>query len=441
MDKLKEKQAELKKLAEQIRKLTESAKDGWTPEQREQMKSLRASYGTVNGEVSQLKEDADNAAFASQLEEDHDRAEKEHRDTESKRRLDKSIWSNRQRADAFIARIAPGLASDEHRALAAQMSVGLGDNGGQVFRALLDQQPTLEQLRPDNFRALREEQRAQTIGTATAGGNLVPDEMMRELEWGMLNYNAVRRSGAEVIRTATGADLPIPYTNDTANTASIVTEGVTIAETDATISQVVLQAYAYASLVKVSFQLMRDSSVSVSAMLGRMLGERIGRGQSAHDTTGTGTSQPNGIVTWAADSSVTTASNTAVTKAELADIFESVDQDYAGPSSGWMMDQVVRAYVRALDPNAATISSDIVTSAAAFDFPLYANNNMATGASAKAILFGNFAYYKLRDVIDIEILQLNERFADQGLVGFIGWHRHDADGTVNAAVKYATLAA
>ena len=58
--------------------------------------------------------------------------------------------------------------------------------------------------------------------------------------------------------------------------------------------------------------------------------------------------------------------------------------------------------------------------------PYVVNNDVAAiAANAKGVLFGDFANYYIRDVRDIIILRLTERYADYLQVGFIAFSRHD----------------
>jgi HK97 family phage major capsid protein len=103
---------------------------------------------------------------------------------------------------------------------------------------------------------------------------------------------------ATVIRTDTGAALPIPTSDDTSNKGAILGENTAASEVDVSFGQLVLDAYKYSSkYVLVSVEFLQDSSINVAEFIGKALGERIGRIQNDHFTTGTGSSQPNGIVT------------------------------------------------------------------------------------------------------------------------------------------------
>ena len=60
-------------------------------------------------------------------------------------------------------------------------------------------------------------------------------------------------------------------------------------------------------------------------------------------------------------------------------------------------------------------------------FPVFTNQSVATmAANAKSIAFGDFNKYKVRRVRSgIQIRRLDERYADQNQVGFVGFMRCD----------------
>ena len=61
-------------------------------------------------------------------------------------------------------------------------------------------------------------------------------------------------------------------------------------------------------------------------------------------------------------------------------------------------------------------------------YPYVINQSITTPAtSVKSILFGDFSKYLIRDVRDVTLLRLDERFADYHQVGFLAFSRHDGD--------------
>src|SRR5690606_40696617 len=59
-------------------------------------------------------------------------------------------------------------------------------------------------------------------------------------------------------------------------------------------------------------------------------------------------------------------------------------------------------------------------------YPYVVNNDMPVmAADAKSILFGDFSNYFIRDVLGVQLLRLEERYADYLQVGFLAFSRHD----------------
>jgi HK97 family phage major capsid protein len=134
-------------------------------------------------------------------------------------------------------------------------------------------------------------QNAAGVGTGSAGGYLVPpefrDTLVETLKW----YGPMLQE-AEMITTASGANLPWPTNDDTANVGAILAENTAMSEQDVTLGTASIDAYMYTSkLVRASYQLMQDRD-DFPRWLARKLGERIGRIWNQHFTTGTGSSQP-----------------------------------------------------------------------------------------------------------------------------------------------------
>ena len=75
--------------------------------------------------------------------------------------------------------------------------------------------------------------------------------------------------------------------------------------------------------------------------------------------------------------------------------------------------------------------------------PVWINQDMADGASAKALIYGDLSKYLIRDVMGVEVTRLVERYAEYRQIGFMATARADGDlldaGT--DPVKYGTNAA
>ncbi len=284
---------------------------------------------------------------------------------------------------------------------------------------------------------------AQGVGTGGAGGYTVPPAFRQKLIETM-NFVANMRTLAEVISTETGADLPWPTVDDTANEGAILGENTQDTEQDVTFGQGNLGAFMYTSkIVRVSLQLLNDNAFSLETWLAGALGRRIGRVQNRHFTVGTGTGQPDGIMT-SATVGVTASAVAAVTYDELVDLTESVDPAYLESGNArWMMAQATRKGLRKLkDGQNRPLwepSLQVGTPDRLMGYGLTLNNYVADpAADAKSIGFGDVREaYVVRDVQDFALMQLRERYADFLQVGFLGFQR--SDGTLQNAAAFKTL--
>lgn len=283
--------------------------------------------------------------------------------------------------------------------------------------------------------ALIIEERAQGAASSTVGGYTVaPDtSMYGRIEEGQKELG-FDESLCTVIETGTGADLPIPTSDDTANEGEIVGESQDLSDADAadiTFGQLVLGAFLYSSrILPVSLVLLQDSSIDVEAFVGRKLGERMGRIKARHLTVGTGANQPKGCVT-AATLGVTAAAQAAITYNELLDLQHSVDPAHRMRARYMFHDSTLKALKKLTDsqgrplflPGLAVKEPDTINS-----YPYTINQNMATlAASGKTVLFGDFKKYLIRKVKGFAVQRLVERLAEKGQVGFLGFSRLDAD--------------
>jgi HK97 family phage major capsid protein len=278
------------------------------------------------------------------------------------------------------------------------------------------------------------EYRAQGVASGAAGLYTVPDELMRALEVALLTYGGMRQA-ATILRTSTGAALPIPTANDTAQSGVILDENTQVAPQDVVFSQLVLDAYKYSSKqVLVSVELLQDSSVNLSAMLGAMLGERIGRITNNHFTVGTGTAQPRGIVPAATVGFTAPTSDTQVTAWKYASIVElehSVDPAYRRGASFMMADSSLKKTKLLVDTTGRPLwAASIATGApdTLLGYPIIINQDVAAmAANAKSVVFGDLSKYLIRDVLGVTLLRLEERYADFHQVAFLAFARMDGD--------------
>ncbi|MEU3293015.1 phage major capsid protein [Streptomyces longwoodensis] len=287
------------------------------------------------------------------------------------------------------------------------------------------------------------ELRAAGVATGAAGGYMVPAPFRAQLIETMKFYSSMR-DVAEVITTETGATLPWPTNDDTANIGAILAENTQVTEQDVTIGTNDVGAYMYTSkLVRVSLQLLNDSAFNLDAWLAQVLGRRIGRAQNQHFTTGTGTAQPEGVQTNAVVGKTgATGQTTSVTYDDAIDLIHSVDPAYRNSGrAGWMLnDTTLGAFRKLKDTQGRPLwepSVQVGVPDGLLGYKYTVNTDMPNmAANAKSVLFGDFfAGYLIRDVQDVQLLRLAERYADYLQVGFLAFARTDGTPQDTAAYK------
>jgi len=405
--------------------------------------------------IQQLREQRANAW--SQMQEVYDRAEREGRDLSAEER------QTYDRAEADLDRLGDEITRRERHenrvtefdqiekpGAAATVTTDAGDEPTRGYTDAFARYMRLgvSALDSEDQKVLRAgwvegPKNAAGVGTGAAGGYTVPPAFRQKIVE-TINYVAAMRQFAEVINTETGANLPWPTVNDTANEGAILAENTQVTEQDVTFGQASLDAYMYTSkLVRVSLQLLNDNAFDLDSWLASALGARIGRIQNRHFTVGTGTGEPDGIVT-SATVGVTgaTGSTTSVSYDNLVDLVDSIDPAYLNTGNArFMMSQSARKVIRKLKDSQNRPLWEPSTQAGVPDtllgYPVTLNNYVPVpDASAKSIVFGDIREaYVIRDVQDFALLRLSERYADYLQVGFLGFQRSDGTLQNGSAVR------
>jgi HK97 family phage major capsid protein len=287
--------------------------------------------------------------------------------------------------------------------------------------------------------------RAQSTGVTTAGGFFIPTELAATIIRSMLAWGPMYDPGVSTeMVTSSGNPIRIPTVDDTAVTAVTHTENTALTDTgakDVTIGQKSLDAFAFdTQFIRWSWELDADSIFGMEALLGDLLGERLGRIANLQLTTGSGTGAPNGIVT-ASSLGKTAAAVAAITFDEIIDLEHSVDPAYrTSPRAAFMMNDSVLQAVRKLKDGQGNYlwqngNVQAGVPGTINGRPFYINQAMASQATgARVMLFGDFSKYFVRKVGAPVIGVMRERFwPDLGIAGLI---RFDGELSDAAAVKH-----
>lgn len=192
----------------------------------------------------------------------------------------------------------------------------------------------------------------------------------------------------------------------------------------------------------IPIELLQDSAFDIESYIRNVIQTRIGRITNQHFTTGTGTSQPTGVVTNATlGKTGATGQTTSITYDDLIDLIHSIDPAYRVAGSEFMFnDSTLKALRKLKDTQGLPIWQPGLTQGEPdriLGFKYTINQDVATmAANAKSILFGDFSKFFIRDVMDLSIFRMGEKYIDAGQVGFVAFSRHDSTLVDTSAIKY-----
>lgn len=327
-----------------------------------------------------------------------------------------------------LLRFGPDALAPEERGLFGQHSVGPAE-----VRALFEKGLSLGS---EDAAMQGVIQRALAAGTGNVGGYTVPTTLVPELLQVMTDSSGLLQVCRQ-LPTTSGNKMDWPTFDDTSERGELVAEAAAhTADSSTPFGQQTMDAYVLGSkLVRVSLQLLQDSSLDVESTVTSALAGRLGRGINYYATLGTGSSQPNGIVT-ASTLAVTGASGqtTSITWDDLVDVQGEAGQRHAlAAGAGWMVNWKGRSILKKMknadgtplwqSGNVARKEPDTLDG-----YPVYYNNDIAVpAAGAKSLLFGNYKAFTVRLVRDITLVRFSETYMANLQVGFLAFIRFDSE--------------
>lgn len=297
-----------------------------------------------------------------------------------------------------------------------------------------------------------------SVGTNSQGGYTVETEVAAQVLEALKQFGGMRRV-ATVIQTTMGNPMNFPTSDGTSEMGEIVAENGAATAADPSFGAVGLNVYKFSSkIIAVPFELLQDSNVDVEAFVRGRMTQRIGRITNNKFTVGSGTGEPNGVVTACGTGKTGLSGQTAtIIYDDLVDLEHAVDPAYRelGNCRYMMNDASLRQIRKIKDTTGRPIFvpgfdatqggkpnsiPDFVNG-----YPVQTNQDVATmAANAKSVLFGDFSFYTIRDVMEILAFRFTDSvYTSKGQVGFLAWMRAggnfvDVGGAVKAYANSAT---
>jgi HK97 family phage major capsid protein len=328
--------------------------------------------------------------------------------------------------------IATKITDEQERAVASKAFEGFVRGWG------------LERLSAEERGAYTEAmERAQSKGTDAEGGYLTPEHWSSQVIERMVAFGGMLEN-SYIMQTSNGNTTHLPTSDDTSNVATIIAENAAVSDTDIVFGEKTIGSWEYTTgFFKVPRMLLRDSLVDIPALIAKNSATRFGRGLNAHFTSGTGSGQPEGIVTGlvAASGTTTVAGGAAVTTDEIIDLIYSLDAAYR-KGAKFMMNDTTLSYLRKLKDGQGNylwqmgdVSKGIPSTLQGH--AVAENYSMASlGLNNVPIIFGDIAEaYTIRRVGSIVLKRTEELFLANNQVGFISYGAFDGKLVNPNAIK------
>lgn len=285
------------------------------------------------------------------------------------------------------------------------------------------------------------EKRVMSKASGAAGAYFVPTDFASSIIEAKREFGPMRQVST-VIRTESGEDMDFPSVT-AFGTAAWTAENAAFTASDDTVAENTLGAYKAGRLVKVSWELLQDSAFDLESWLRRSIAASISLLENTAFTVGDGSGKPTGVVT-SASAGVTAAGAAAITADELIDLYHSLAPQYRQGASWQLRDSTVKLVRKLKDGDSQYLWQPGLQAGepdTLLGKPVHVNPDIAAAATGQvSALFGDFSYYVIRDVAGVQLVRLDELYAENGQVGFIGYTRTDGELTLSAAVKKLTQA-
>jgi HK97 family phage major capsid protein len=246
-------------------------------------------------------------------------------------------------------------------------------------------------IRPDSvFENIPNAKAAWNIATGASGAFLVPDPLYNTIIAKRNLASWVRQ--APVMKLETPAEHLLVPIETTSHTAFVQTaESIAYDENEGTVNQKDLILYKYTKLVKTNEEFLMYQGTNWEAWLSQALARAEAVTENTIFTNGTGSGEPEGIMT----------SATASAKLDYIDLAATIGKLGAGynvPSEcGFLMANASRWYLKSSVLAGPYAFTGTPTPVDFYGYPAYVSDDISayTATSGKVLGFGNFGFYAI----------------------------------------------
>lgn len=270
-------------------------------------------------------------------------------------------------------------------------------------------------------------------GVDADGGYLVPEEYDKRLIDVLEEENIMRKLGHK-ITTSGEHKINVAATKPA---AAWIEEGGSLQFTDATFSQILLDAHKLHVAIKVTEELLYDNAFGLENYIVTQFGKALANAEEDAFLNGTGTGQPLGL--FAENGGGMAALSTTTLKADdIVSLIYALKRPYRKNSAFIMNDSMIATIRKFKDNNGAFMWQPALTYGEPDKLMGY-NVYTSQFCPEDKIAFGDYSYYNIGDRGTRSFKQLTELFAGNGMIGYVAKERVDGKLILPEAVQILTV--
>ena len=273
--------------------------------------------------------------------------------------------------------------------------------------------------------------------TPNEGGYAVPDDFYERIVEQREDASWVRQ--APVLHLTTNRDRILIPTEATAGTKMVVTaEEANYSEEEPVFGQVALTIHKFTKMLQISEELMDGDAVGLESYLASVIARVSAAAENYYLTVGSGTNMPQGVLTGATASGITTAAKVAITAAELVSTMGTLATPYHNANTRLLMRGSTKWYLQGLTGNPFMF----VQTPNGNDFmgvPALISPDMeAIADTKKSVLVGDFSMYAFAERQGLIVSRNPYLYQLSGQVGIFVKQRFGGAVLQTLAFKYLT---
>ena len=266
-------------------------------------------------------------------------------------------------------------------------------------------------------------------GVDADGGYLVPEEYDHRLI-DVLDEENIMRKLAHKITTSGEHKINIAATKPA---AAWIEEGGALQFSDATFSQILLDAHKLHVAIKVTEELLYDNAFGLENYIITQFGKALANAEEDAFLNGTGVGQPLGLFAETGGGTVA-ATVTTLTADDIMKLVYALKRPYRKNAKFILNDQTI-ATIRTFKDNNGAFMWQPSCVAGEPDKLMGYDIYTSPFCPANMMAFGDYNYYNIGDRGTRSFKQLTELFAGNGMIGFVAKERVDGKLILPEAVQ------